>query len=46
MKNNNRLYTHDNTSQLKDNTCYNICCEITDDTKDIINYKLDINYIQ
>ena len=40
MKNNNRLYTHDNTSQLKDNTCYNICCEITDDTKDIINIKM------
>lgn len=40
MKNNNSLYAHDNISQLKNNACYNICCEITADTKDIINIKM------
>ena len=51
MKNNDRLFIYDKISQIKKDSYYNVCCEITVNTKDIINIKIqqifkNIEYIK
>lgn len=40
MKNNERLFAYDKISQIKKDSYYNICCEMTVNTNDIINLRI------